>query len=85
MSGERRAGGLDAAPGAGAAERPARGTPRSRAFLGGRWDLVLFGLGLLALAFAYGVAVGKYRLFPHTAIDRAAVDGSWRCRVEPGP
>ena len=29
------------------------------------------GLGLLALVFAYGVAVGKYRLFPHDAINRA--------------
>ena len=66
-SGERKASGLDAAPGAGAAVRR------------GRWDLALFGLGLLALAFAYGLAAGKYRLFPHDAVDRA-VDAlrDWR-------
>ena len=45
---------------------------RPSAFLRGRWDLVLFGLGLLALAFAYGLAAGKYRLFPHDTVDRAA-------------
>ena len=39
--------------------------------LTGRLDLVLFCLGLLGLAFAYGVAVGKYEIFPHTAINRA--------------
>ena len=37
-----------------------------------RWELGLFCLGLLGIAFAYGVAVGKYRLFPHTEISRAA-------------
>jgi hypothetical protein len=44
---------------------------RPLAFLRGRWDLVLFGLGVLGLAFAYGVAVGKYRFFPHDVINAA--------------
>jgi hypothetical protein len=69
---ERKAGGPDAAPGAGAAGRQARGTARIPALPRGRWDLALFGLGLLALAFAYGLAAGKYRLFPHDTIERAA-------------
>ena len=67
---ERKASSPGAAPGA--AGRRARGTARSSALFRGRWDLVLFGLGLLALAFAYGLAAGKYRLFPHDTIDRAA-------------
>jgi hypothetical protein len=40
--------------------------------LASRWDLVLFCLGLLGIAFAYGVAVGKYQVFPHTELNRAA-------------
>ena len=44
---------------------------RPAALLRGRWDLFLFGLGLLAVVFAYGVAVGKYRLFPHDVVNAA--------------
>jgi hypothetical protein len=54
--------------------RPSPSRPlawRPLEFLRGRWDLVLFGLGVLALAFVYGVAVGKYRLFPHDVVDSA--------------
>jgi hypothetical protein len=67
-----KAGGSNGAPGDSKTERGLREGKRSPAGLHARWDLVLFGLGLLALAFAYGVAVGKYRLFPHTVSNRAA-------------
>ena len=33
--------------------------------------MLLFCLGLLAIVFAYGVAVGKYRFFPHDVINGA--------------
>lgn len=55
-------------------------------FLKRRHELILFVLGLLALAFAYGIAVGKGRVFPHLQINRA-LDAArdwqenWRARL----
>ena len=53
-------------------ERELGGSGHGVASFFSRWDLVLFCLGLLGIAFAYGVAVGKYNVFPHTEINRAA-------------
>jgi hypothetical protein len=46
-------------------------------------DKVLFGLGVLAVVFAWGVAVGSQRLFPYRLIDQAVEAGrdwqeNWR-------
>lgn len=40
-------------------------------FLRRNGDKLVFALGLLAAVFAYGVAVGKFRLFPHDLIENA--------------
>jgi len=37
-----------------------------------RLEVVLFGTSLLLLAFGYGLAVGKFRIFPHDTINAAA-------------
>ena len=37
-----------------------------------KWDVVLFCIGLLCVAFAYGIAVERYHLFPHHVVVRAA-------------
>ncbi|WP_119300312.1 arylsulfotransferase family protein [Dongia deserti] len=54
--------------------------PRRRfGFIRAKWDLVLFGVGVLALAFGLGVAVERYQLFPHAVIDDAtAAVQDWR-------
>jgi hypothetical protein len=36
-----------------------------------RWDKVLFALGLLAVVFLGGVAVGKYQVFPYAVLNDA--------------
>lgn len=48
------------------------GADKAAASSWAKLDIAVFVLGMLAIAFAYGVAVGKYRLFPHTAINGAA-------------
>jgi hypothetical protein len=41
-------------------------------------DVIVFSLSLLVLVFGYGVAVGKYRLFPHDQINAAMeAAGDW--------
>src|SRR5829696_4506336 len=54
-----------------ALQQPPAATRRPRAFGQVRWDLALFGLGVLALAFAGGVAAATYRLFPYGVLQRA--------------
>lgn len=44
-----------------------------------KWDFVLFCVGLLGLAFAAGMVVERYRLFPHDVIREAtAAAHDWR-------
>src|SRR3712207_6811037 len=40
-------------------------------FLRRHADKIVFAVGLLLAVFAYGVAVGKFRLFPHDVIENA--------------
>ena len=48
-------------------------------FVRQKWDLVLFCVGLLGIAFGFGVAVERYRFFPHGAIENAsAALQDWR-------
>jgi hypothetical protein len=43
-----------------------------QSFIRQKWDLVLFWIGLLGIAFALGVAVERYQFFPHGVIRDAA-------------
>jgi hypothetical protein len=44
-----------------------------------KWDFVLFCLGLLGLAFAAGMVIERYKLFPHDVIREAtAAAQDWR-------
>jgi hypothetical protein len=44
-----------------------------------KWDFVLFCVGMLVLAFAGGMVVERYQLFPHDVIDEAtAAANDWR-------
>src|SRR5262245_63678331 len=45
---------------------------RTSTFIREKWDVVLLCIGLLGVAFADGIAVERYRLFPHGVVVRAA-------------
>ncbi|MFO1067910.1 MAG: arylsulfotransferase family protein [Geminicoccaceae bacterium] len=48
-------------------------------FIRNNWEKGLFLVGMLIIAAGYGVAVGKYRLWPHDTLNRAAdAFADWR-------
>lgn len=42
-------------------------------YLRDNWALLYFSIAILLLAFGYGIAVGKYKIFPYTLIDNGIV------------